>query len=578
MVDLKKKKFTRLILQLSSLIFMSLNMLLYNNCTGQFEVSDNLSSIDSSVLKSSFECRNSADASNSGSHFLSKKQYMNTIEDLFGPQVLADASSGLSSLSNDFFDEELRNKISSLDSNSIQAYFVIAQLISKSIVSNTTRRNNVFGACSSLATISSACISAFINNYGIKILRRPLSSTEISFTNSIFSGAGTNNEKLEATLNYLLQSPFFIWKVELGNLATSDNFNLTEYESATKLSYGVTDSTPDDALLLAVKNGLFKTDLEIRTQAERLILSPRGKSKVSDLLLHWSLSENPQDLSSLPASLKTGINMSGLELAMVSETKQFIDHIVFQSNGTFQDLLKSNLSFASHTGLAKIYNHAPITLGNPEVITERRQGLLMRAPFMTWTGPRTNLIKRGVDFQKRILCNQIPSPNVDIADDRELDAFTPLQQLENTNRTNIDHQTKSPVCMSCHSAINPVGFAFEAFDSLGRIRNQEQVFDLNQSFYKYINVDSNSSISRPRSANIPIRDAYELIDYVAESSEGHECFVRNVHRFIAENPESSKDGCHLNNAFEKLANSNESIKSVILELILNNNLKRKISN
>jgi hypothetical protein len=554
-------------------------MLLFNNCSGSFVAFDTSSNLDSSALKASFECRNQTESTSSGTHFLSKKQYMNTIEDLFGAPVLTDASAAISSLPNDNFDEEYRRKTSSLDSNSVQGFFASALAISASVVGNTARRNNVFGSCASQTTLSQTCINTFMSSFAARIMRRPLNSVETTFLNSILAGSGTNNEKLEAMLNYLLQSPFFIWRVELGEITdATDNLILSDYESASKLSYAVTDSTPDLELFQAVQSGQFKTFEQHQAQALRLIDTPRGKSKVIDMIMHWSHSENPRDLSGLPSDLTTDVNMSGLEQAMVDEAKKFIEHIVYQSQGNFQDLLKSKLSFASHTGLAKIYNHTPISGNTPVEITERRQGLLMRAPFMTWTGPRTNLIQRGVDFQKRMLCNAIPSPNVDIADDRDVDGFTPAEQLQNTNRVNVTHQTRSPVCMGCHSAINPVGFAFEAFDSIGRLRNQELIFDMNQDFYRFVNIDSSTAIPRPRQSGLPIQDAYELINYVADSAQGHECFVRNAFRYINENRESQKDDCHLNSAFEKLANSKEPIKNVLVDLVLNENLVRKISN
>lgn len=572
-IKLKRFKF-----QSYSILFLSLNLFFFNNCTGGF-IADNGSSFGSVNSESSFQCKNTNDASLSGSHFLSKKQYSNTIEDLFGTAILNQVSSTLSTIPSDTFNEEFRQKTTTLDPNTIQAYYNSAIQISSAVVNNTTSRNSVFGSCSGSATILQSCIDGFINNFSIRILRRPLKSDEITFINSFFSGPGTNNEKLQASLNFLLQSPFFILRLELGgDTDVSPDLNLTDYEAATRLSYALTDTTPDLTLLTAVKNGQFKTDEEIRAQAERLITTSRGKAKTQDIILHWSLSENTQDLSSLPADLTVGINMSGLEAAMVDEARKFIDHIVFNTDGTFQDLLKSKLSFASHTGLAKIYNHNPVVGGVPELITERRQGLLMRAPFFSWGGPRTNIIKRGVEFQKRVLCNNIPSPNVNIADDRDSDAFTPEEQMENSNRINITHQTRGPVCMSCHSAINPVGFAFESFDSLGKLRNKEYVFDLSKNFYKFTDIDTKTSISRYRANSYPIQDAVDLVEYVAESTEGNECFIRNVSRYLNEAPETDKDNCNLSKAFKLQVTQGSSIKNVIVELAINNNLKRKFSN
>lgn len=101
---------------------------------------------------------------------------------------------------------------------------------------------------------------------------------------------------------------------------------------------------------------------------------------------------------------------------------------------------------------------------------------------------------------------------------------------------------------------------------------------MNQDFYRFVNINSSTEIPRPRESSLPIQDAFALVDYVADSAQGHECFVRNAFRYINENRESEKDDCHLNSAFEKLANSKDSIKNVLVDLVLNENLVRKISN
>ncbi len=565
--------------RITTICLLSSLMIAFNNCGQDFEAS-NLNSVDGNNLQSNFQCSDTSKTSYSTPYFLSKKQLQNTIEDIFGTDILNEIETSFSTLTSDNFDEDTHKRLTSISAEKIQAYFNIAKSLANSATSNSLRKTQIFGACSNNTNLSSSCLNDFLNNKATQIMRRPPNQTEIDFTQSIASSNtyGNTDEKLRAILMYYLQSPYFILRVELGSNSSniSSNLNLSPYETATRLSYQLTDSTPDIELLTAAKNNNL-SDEQLKYHARRLLLSARGKKKAIESLLHWSLSSQTSDLSNLPESLLEGINTEGLEEAMVDEARKFIEHIVFDKNGRFSELLGSKKSFASHTGLAKIYNHVPVTGEEPLKFPGTRKGLLMRAPFLTWTGPRTNIIKRGVEFQKRVLCNKIPEPTVDISDDRNSDARSPAEALMHTNRDNIKELTKSPACMGCHSTINPTGFAYEEFDSLGRQRFDEQIFDEQGNFYTSIPVDTTTYIPLPGNGTQLVNNASDLSDYIANSAIGNECLIRNIHRFYNEKKEETEDGCHLNNTFEKLANQKMSIIDVIVNIAVSKNLRFKKS-
>jgi hypothetical protein len=332
---------------------------------------------------------------------------------------------------------------------------------------------------------------------------------------------------------------------------------------------------PDAALTSAAQDGSLLTPLGLQTQVQRLLQTSRGKKKVTDSIKRWSLSDKAQDVTGLPTSLTTGVVTNGLMAAIQSEVQAYIDHTVYKSSGSLKDLMTSKLSFASHAGLASIYGHAPSSGGVPVDITQRRQGLLMRAPFLTWYTPRTNIILRGVAFQKRVLCNNIPSPNVDIVGDRDEHVLTDADLVTVTNRAAVTYQTDSPVCMGCHSMINPVGFAFENFDSLGRIRNQEMLYDRTGTYVRSVAVHTSSQVPVSGGGTVSVTDAYDLITQLSDSPDIAACVARNVYRHFYEKKETREDDCQVQDGFEIAKDPTQPLLNAIEKIFSANSIYYK---
>lgn len=260
---------------------------------------------------------------------------------------------------------------------------------------------------------------------------------------------------------------------------------------------------------------------------------------------------------------------------MVDEANKYVEYMVYNQGASFKSLLTSQASFASNASLANIYGHSAVTSSAPATFSGRRQGLLMRAPFLSVAKTRTGIIRRGVDFQKRFLCNEIPSPTADIVDMRNDDQLTTEEKLNYTNRDAIAHQTSSQLCMSCHSIINPTGFAFENLDPFGRIRTQEAIYDLSNNFVRNLGVSTSGDVPITSGKNISVQDAYDLVGYVADSPEGSACFTRYAFRYAFERREKAEDNCQLDGVQKVVMDSNKSIIESYVELISNSNIAVK---
>src|SRR5205814_8917368 len=143
---------------------------------------------------------------------------------------------------------------------------------------------------------------------------------------------------------------------------------------------------------------------------------------------------------------------------------------------------------------------------------------------------------------KLILCRDIPPPDPEtLAKARSTQVFTPEESLTHTNRETIARRTDSPVCQACHGIINNMGNAFEVFDSVGRIRSREAIFDQDGKFVRDLPVDASISLPLPDGSTQAIPDAYDLVTYVSTSAEGSACLVKNAHRFVFERLEAEED-------------------------------------
>lgn len=543
--------------------FVSLSLVsfaFFNNCSAPMH-SEN-SQATSASQQAAFKCTDRDLSSKTKNYILSKTQYMNTLEDLFGTPALAAITSELSTIADDSYNDDTNERLSTISSAQAIAYYDTAAALANYVISNTTRTQTVFGSCANLASPTATCIDTYINGFARRILRRPLTvipepvgvdaiEDEVEFVKKIMSTSGTYKENLKAVLTYHLSSPAFLWLLETGTTSsTGTRLALTPYEVSTRLAYLLTDSTPDATLTAAAQDSSILTPVGLQTQVQRLLKTTRGKKKVADAIKRWSLTDKVQDVTGLPTSLTTGVSTSGITAAIQSEVQTYIDHIVYQSSGSLKELMTSKLSFANHAGLATIHGHAPVVGGVPVTMSQRRQGILMRTPFLTWYTPRTNIILRGVAFQKRVLCNEIPSPNVDIVGDRDAHVLTDTDLVTVTNRAAVTYQTDAPVCMRCHSMINPVGFAYESFDSLGRIRTQEMLYDRSGNYVQSVPVHTNTQVPMPDGGSVSVSDAYDLITTLADSPEIAACVSRNVFRHFYEKKETQQDDCQIQDGFE----------------------------
>jgi hypothetical protein len=320
---------------------------------------------------------------------------------------------------------------------------------------------------------------AFVEHVGRRAYRRPLAQAEADELVRLFTsgpallkraGAGEFEQGAELVLRALLQSPLFLYRAELSAQTSAPGVvPLDGYERASRLSYALWRTMPDEALLTAAQAGELDTREGMERAARRLLDDPQAREVVQDF--HSQLLR----LYELPALEKDATRYpefnSALASAMRRELELFIDaQVLGDRAGGVAELYTSRRAHVNQA-LAKVYG-LPGTFGDAfepvELPADQRAGLLTRAGFLAIkaTPYDKNSIHRGVFINHHVICSPLP-PVPD-------NVVLPEVVRGDTNRERITDMTAG--CGgACHNAyINPAGFALERYDGLGRYVLDEQ--------------------------------------------------------------------------------------------------------
>jgi hypothetical protein len=268
-------------------------------------------------------------------------------------------------------------------------------------------------------------------------------------------------------------------RTELGTVSGGQDglYALTSYEVASRLSYMLWGSLPDDTLATAADNNQLTTPAQILTQATRMLGDARAHNKVSAFHRYYMLmglntrwDNTNHDTTAFPAFKKELVG------TLQQETENFFDQIVFTKNGTFQDLLTSPLGYVT-SGTAPLYGISTsgltaTTLKETTLNAQQRPGFLTRLGFLNAYSSysRTSPILRGAFITKQILGTKIASP----PPGAEATAL-PTDATLDTNRKQVDAQTSADACATCHhDYINPPGFVMENFNAVGTWQTTEK--------------------------------------------------------------------------------------------------------
>jgi hypothetical protein len=336
---------------------------------------------------------------------------------------------------------------------------------------NTASRARIFLCHPAAQAEQGPCAEKILRNLARRAYRRPVTADDLAPLLALYrqgAESGGFESGVKLALRRILVSPGFIFRMEFDppNATAGSVHRISDIELASRLSFFLWSSIPDDELLGLAESGRLSEPSVLRQQVKRMLADERSKALVKNFSGQWLFLRNIARIQPDPASFPNFDE--NLRLALTQETQLLIESTL-REDRSIADLLDTNYTFvnqrlAEHYGMKDIYGsefrRVPVTDPN-------RQGLLGQASILTVTSypNRTAPTIRGKWVLEQILGTPPPPPppNVpSLKDDATTKNLTMRQRME-LHRSN-------PTCAVCHRMMDPLGFSLENFDGLGRWR------------------------------------------------------------------------------------------------------------
>lgn len=462
----------------------------------------------------------------SGARRLSRNEYDNTLRDI----LLDESRSGYAKLPedvNDPFDNDYLTQQTS--AVLVEAVETLATEAAVRLLADPVKRDQVVG-CTPTGTPDedAACLRSFVEHFGRLALRRPLREDEIERYLAFDAFADEGGDfyiAVKLVISAMLQNPEFLYRIEIGKPVSgrARMARLNDWEVATRLSYFLWGSTPDDALLDLAASGKLSTPEDVRLAAVRLLEDPRARERVDRFHALWLGYHQLPHASDLTASMRT-------------ETGALVERIVFEEDRPWTDLFTSTETYLD-ANLAEIYGMTPPSSGfawQPYEGPGERAGILSHGAFLSVAGKfgDSSPTQRGKLIRDRLLCQVIPPPPPDVNVDEP-----PTSETSPCKWDRYAEHRESGSCAGCHNQMDPVGFGLENFDQTGRWRAHD-----NGEPDCIITGDGELFGAGPNGETIPFNGPAELGGALLQSGAVESCLVKQVFRFAAGRREQPEDG------------------------------------
>jgi hypothetical protein len=467
---------------------------------------------------------------------LTHREYQNTIRDLLGETTNAAEGFEPDGPGNSGF--ETPNNVARVNA---EMYMERAATLASTAM--TSQKLTI--PCSAPAGMAAetTCATEFVATFGRRAFRRPVTSGESTDLVALFQtarGLGFDfTQSLTHVVSEMLQSPNFLYHWELtDDPPTRDSadpalVNLTAYQLASRLSYFLWESMPDEVLLTAAANGELATPEGVAAQAARMLTDTmRGKDALFNFHRQWLHIDNLEDLA-------PGTTL-GLELG--KELQAFVSSVVLEGDGTLRSLLTAPYTFVNATTAPEYGATATgSTFTRLSLDPLQRGGILMQVPFLRTNGTAPP-VDRGLVVYRQLLCGDVPPPPLVVPEVR------PPQAGMTTRERFSDHAMN--VCATgCHALFDPWGFSFENFDSLGHYRTTEENKPIDATGSPLPSGTGLGGVT-PNGVEIPFQNAHELVAALGESEEVRWCTARQWSRYMLGRLESASDSGSIENAYK----------------------------
>ncbi|MBX5482053.1 MAG: DUF1592 domain-containing protein, partial [Myxococcaceae bacterium] len=456
---------------------------------------------------------------------LTREEYDNTVRDLLGDDTRPARAFPAEPRVLGFENNPAAHQVNAL---LVAAYLDAAEAIAARAM--VEHRDVLFGDCRSQTFDRLRCAEVFLQRILPRAFRRPPTPEELdSFRTFLMTTAEKEgpDTAVEWTLQVILQSPQFLYRFESGVPLTETENVLTPYEIASRLSYFLWSSMPDDALLAAAARGELSTPEGLAQHARRMLADPKARDSVHNFFRQWlTLDRIPtleKDTAAFPeftpevaAAWREGIDL-------------FIDEL-WSGDATLRSLLTSRSMYVDQT-TAPLYGMSMSGDGfmRVDMTPGTRSGLITQPGLLAeLAGPLSSSpVKRGVFVREKLLCETLAPPPAGVA------VTPPDPDPGLTTRERFAEHEANPACAGCHAKIDPIGFGFEQYDALGRFRVTENG--------KPIDATGVVNGAKDPVLKAPFDGAIELGERLAASRQVSDCVATHWFRYALGRVEAPAD-------------------------------------
>jgi hypothetical protein len=396
-------------------------------------------------------------------------------------------SVGLAFVSNNYIPHVFLNRSyrrSILDGNPIEGIMQTPQISQITIqgpvngvrAKDTPSRKKIL-VCAPAVKDDVTCARTILTELARKAYRRPLTNTDTAALLSFYQTGretGEFEDGIERALQFILAHPEFVFRAESApaNIKPGESYRIGDLELASRLSFFLWSTAPDDELIQLARQGRLKDSAVLDRQVRRMLADPRSRELVKNFAGQWLGLRTMQ--SSTPEGTIYPDFDDNLRQAMRTEAEMFFESIL-RENRSVVDLLTADYTFvnerlAAHYGIPNIYG-AQFRRVNLTGDLDVRRGLLGKGSvqLVTSNSDRTSPVLRGKWVMENILGTVPPEPPPNVPALRP----SPKSVAVETMRQRMEEHRANPACSSCHKMMDPIGLALENFDGIGKWRTAE---------------------------------------------------------------------------------------------------------
>jgi cytochrome c553 len=391
-----------------------------------------------------------------------------------------------------------------------------------------------------------AKLKAFCRTFAERAFRRPLSAAQGQFfIDRQFAAAGNSELAVKRSILLILKSAQFLYR--------ETDEQPDPYDIASRLSFGLWDSLPDQELLKAAAANRLANHQQLAQQIERMLKDPRAKTKLHTFLLHWLKVDDARDLA------KDQTKYPDFNPAVIADLRTslelFLDDVVWSEGSDFRRLLTSDEIYLNGR-LANFYGlDSPPDAGFSlqRLNGDHRAGVLTHPYLMASFAHSkdTSPILRGVYLARGVLGVSLRPPP---------EAITPLApdlHPDLNTRERVTLQTSATACLTCHGIINPLGFTLEHFDAVGRFRELDNGKP----------IDASGSYRTQTGKQVAFDDAPALARFLIASDEAQAAFVEQLVHHLVQQPIRAYGPRALDDLKQRFVEKGFNIRQLVVEIL-----------